>query len=204
MGIADAGWGLVFAGSSSSANSNDPSNTTLWVLREEWERIDLGNEDQIKGVTAGGGVAIVYGSSKASPSADAVFYVSSDGVSWQQATGDLTGLGATDGLQFVNDIVFVPDEGWLAVGTDEKDFSTIGGAAAWTAPPGAPLLWTRLDHDDAVFGELTRNPLATMLGATMWQDRVVVVGGQALSVDLGDGGSMCCEYTASIWLRDPP
>lgn len=204
VGIADAGWGIVFAGSASAPNSNYPFNTTVWVLREEWQRVDLGSEDQIRGVAAHDGVAVVHGSSKASPSADAVLYVSSDGVDWQQATGDLTGLGTTDGLQFVHDVVFVPNEGWLAVGSDEKVFSTVGGAAVWTAPPGAPLTWTRLDHDDTVFGELTRNPLGTMLEVTLWQDRVVVVGSQAVSVDLGDGGSMCCEYTPAIWLRDPP
>jgi hypothetical protein len=202
VGAAATEWGLVFAGEASLPGTGYPHSTTVWVLREEWERINLGTDDQIKGVSGAEGIAVVHGSSRASPSADAVFYVSSEGDDWQLAGGDLTGVGAHDGIQFVNDIVFVSGEGWVAVGTDEKDFSTIGGAAVWTAPPGPPLRWTRQHHDSSVFGDLTQNPLETMLRATVWGERVVVVGGQALNVDLGDGGSMCCRYVPSAWVRN--
>jgi len=202
IGAAATEWGLVFAGSSSEPGTGYPHNTTVWVLRDGWGRVNLGTDDQIRGVSEAEGVAVVYGSSEASPSADAVFYVSSDGYNWRLAGGHLTGIGAHDGLQFVNDVVYVPGEGWLAVGTDEKDFSTIGGAAVWTAPPGLPLEWTRLAHDAGVFGDLTQNPLETMLGANVWEESVIVVGGQARNVDLGEDGSMCCEYVPSIWVRE--
>ncbi len=202
VGAAATEWGLVFAGAASLPGTGYPHSTTVWVLGEEWERINLGTDDQIKGVAGADGIAVVFGSSEASPSADAVFYVSSDGDDWELAGGDLTGVGAHDGIQFVNDIVFVPGEGWLAIGTDEKDFGTIGGAAVWTAPPGPPLDWTRQDHDSSVFGHLTQNPLETMLRAAVWGERVVVVGGQARNVELGDGGWMCCRYVPSAWIRN--
>lgn len=95
----------------------------------------------------------------------------------------------------------VPGEGWLAVSTDEKDFSTIGAAAVWTAPAGHPLEWIRLAHDDGVFGDLTQNPLEVMLRAAAWEGSVIVVGGQARNVDFGEDGTMCCEYFPSIWVR---
>ncbi len=202
VGAAATEWGLVFAGESSVPGTGYPHRTTVWVLSEEWARVIIGNDDQIRGVTAADGIAVVFGSSEASPSADAVFYVSSNGSDWQLAGGDLAGVGVHDGIQLVNDIVFVPGDGLLAIGTDEKDFSTVGGAAVWIADPGPPLHWTREDHDGAVFGDLTRNPLETMLRATVRDGRVVVVGGQAQSVDLGDGGWMCCRYVPSAWVRN--
>ena len=210
VAAADAGWGVVFAGYASESNPGwdyPPESSTVWVLREEWERINLGTDDQILGVAAADGTseasgrAVIFGATRADPDADAVFLVSDDGQTWGRAGGELSGIGASDGIQFVRDVIHVPGVGWVAVGSDEKEFASIGAAAVWIAPDATPMDWSRIRHDDAVFGALRMNPLESMWGVTYWNDRdVVIVGGEARQVRLTDGGSMCCEYFPATWI----
>ncbi len=127
--------------------------------------------------------------------------MSPDGKQWTAAAGAFAGLGDVDGIQTINHAVEVPGVGVVAIGSDEKEFESVGGAAAWwwRDAAGEPN-WERETHDDRVFETLSDPPTATMTDAIWSGDLLVAVGFSGRTVEFPGGGSGCCLAVPAIWM----
>jgi hypothetical protein len=215
VGVAyQPGVGIVVVGSAS-----DPSDPTedfplhrpaAWVSADgaNWQRYDISGDLRLRGVTASGAGLIAHGVStvSGSPTADAVVLVSTDGTNWVPATGVFTGLGDVDGIQTINDAVAIPEVGIVALGSDEKEFESIGGAAVWWSVGSTETdlrSWERETHDDRVFEDLMASPTATMTDGVWSEDGLVVVGFSGRTLEFPGGASGCCLFGPAIWMWSP-
>ena len=83
---------------------------------------------------------------------DAAVWTSVDGVTWSRVPHDEAVFGGADNQQMLD--VTVGGPGLVAVGVDGQnvwDYSLGQVAAVWTSVDG--VTWSRVSHDDAVFGE---------------------------------------------------
>lgn len=167
-----------------------------------WQRHDIDVDGRLRGVASDGTdlVAVGVGDVSGSPTSDAVVMVSADGVEWAVASGDLGDIAGVEGIQSMNDAVAVPGLGFLALGSDEAEFESRGGAAAWTSVDGAT--WSRAPHDDEVFGELTDVPALTMTSAAWDGAQLVVAGFFGRTIESGPG-TACCVISPALWVHRP-
>ena len=82
------------------------------------------------------------------PFADAIVWTSPDGLTWARVPQDETAFGG-DGVQQMFSVT-VGGPGLVAVGRDGLGVDGNGSAAVWTSVDG--LTWSRVPHDEAVFG----------------------------------------------------
>ena len=82
------------------------------------------------------------------PFADAIVWTSPDGLTWARVPRDETAFGG-DGVQQMFSVT-VGGPGLVAVGRDGLGVDGNGSAAVWTSVDG--LTWSRVPHDEAVFG----------------------------------------------------
>ncbi len=107
----------------------------------------------VKSVAMGGPGLVVVGGSEFGGEADAAVWVSTDGYTWERVPDEEGVLGGT-GIQLINSVtVGGPD--LVAVGQDDPKGSPAVGwvdsdAAVWVSADG--YTWTRVPHDEAVFG----------------------------------------------------
>ena len=149
--------------SGGTSTSTQVSATTLAVPSPElaWARVP-DEEDVLGGagmqvvnsMARGGPGLVVVGGSEADGDADAAVWVSADGNTWARVPDKEGVLGGT-GIQLINSVTG-GGPGLVAVGQDDPDGSPAAGgwvdsdAAVWVSADG--YAWTRVPHDEAVFG----------------------------------------------------
>jgi len=166
-----------------------PTTTTTTTLPAEpvWMRVaDDGSvfggaDDQgMMGVVAGGFGVVAVGYDYSGGDGDAAVWTSGDGSTWSRAAHDEASLGGSGDQEMTNVVVGGP--GFVAVGWE---YSEESDAAVWTSGDG--LAWTRVPHDEGVFGGYCHQ--------AMWD---VVVGGPGLVAV----GSDCShgDRDAAVWV----
>ncbi len=94
---------------------------------------------------------------------DAVVITSPDGLAWSRVADDGSGFGGP-GWQGMHAVV-AGGPGWVAVGYDDVGEGYEGDwiAAVWTSPDGAT--WTRVPHEEALFGGMNDQEMFGVLAA---------------------------------------
>jgi hypothetical protein len=100
---------------------------------------------------------------------DAVVWTSPDGFTWTRVPHDVDTFGGVGGQQMFG--VTVGGPGLVAVGRDGPVADGEGSAAVWTSPDG--FTWSRVPHDDAIFGGLGEQ---RMISVTAGASGLVAVG----------------------------
>ncbi|NIA25677.1 MAG: hypothetical protein GWP04_08925 [Gammaproteobacteria bacterium] len=190
LSVTAGGPGLVAVGSvmSSLDGSRDAA---AWASPDgvTWTRVRgndaaLGGEgfQQMFDVTAGGPGLVAVGMDSAGGDMDAAVWTSSDGLTWSRMSEEDAALGGAD--EQVMASVSAGGPGLVAVGMD----SAGGGAdaAVWTSPDG--VTWTRVPGDEAVFGGVGRQEMASVSAGG---PGLVAVGSDAS----GPGG----DVDAAVW-----
>jgi len=136
-------------------------------------------------VAAGGPGFVIVGWDGTTDESVAAVWTSEDGLTWSRVPHDETVLGGP-GRQWMTSVT-AGGPGLVAVGfSDDGPDGSRTRAAVWTSPDG--LAWSRLSHDEAVFGGTK--------GQTM---NSVIVGGPGL-VAVGSADNL---DRAAVWLSPP-
>ncbi len=167
-----------------------------------WERVAIPTDGRLLGVAESGASIVAWGSTgfHGSPDSDGLILLSDDGLTWTAAEGDFSGSGISDGIQVISALFAPPGGPLVAVGSDQKVFTSVGGAAVWTSPDGR--VWERTPHDDRAFGALAQDGYSVMTDVVPFADGLLAVGYSGDAVD--DGRSFfCCVESATMWINDP-
>ncbi len=123
------------------------------------------------GVTVGGPglVAVGRDGPVANGEGNAAVWTSPDGFTWSRVPHDEDVFGGDGEQRMVS--VTVGGPGLVAVGFDRPAEQGEGNAVVWTSPDG--FVWSRVPHDEAVFGGETRQ---MMVGVTTGGPGLVAVG----------------------------
>ena len=125
-------------------------------LHQGWARVPhdeaVFGGDGIQAMTSvvvGGPGLVAVGVSNSGNDVDAAVWISVDGVTWTRVPHDEAVFGG-EGVQVMNSVV-ASGPGLVAVGFDASGSDPMDAAAAvWTSVDG--MTWTRVPHDEAVFG----------------------------------------------------
>lgn len=107
-----------------------------------------GGEQQMNGVVAGGPGLVAVGSDESGGDQDAAVWTSSDGVNWSRVAHDEAVLGGEGPQRMLS--VTASGQGVVAVGAGSNGSDGPVDGMVWTSPDG--LEWSRVPHDEAVFG----------------------------------------------------
>jgi hypothetical protein len=193
--VTAGGPGLVAVG---SAELGDDSRAAVWTSPDgiTWSRVP--HDEAVFGgaggqwmssVTAGGpGLVAVGGSGVGGDQGptvtrDAVVWTSRDGITWSRVPDDEAVFGGESFRSMSS--VTAGGPGLVAVGWDE----TVGDedAAVWTSPDG--ITWSRVPHDEAVFG-----------GENTQSMNSVTAGGSGLvAVGSAGSGNNLDGLDAAVW-----
>ena len=140
---------------------------------------------KIIAVAAGGPGLIAVGYDVSGGDADAAVWTSADGLVWSRVPHDDAVFGGGDAQEMV--AVAAGGPGLVAVGFDVSGGDL--GAAVWTSADG--LVWSRVPHDEALFG-----------GVDAQQMIAVIPGGPGLvAVGYGVSGG---GLDAAVWVSPLP
>lgn len=185
------GPGLVAVG---DAESGTGSDAAVWTSEDgtKWSRVFneqvLGGErDQVMWHVAAGGPGLV---AVGGEGFDAAVWTSSDGTTWSRLPHDEVAFGS-EGRVVMRSVV-AAGPGLVAVGAEEIGLNSV--AAVWTSPDG--LTWSRVPHDEAVFGG---DGFQAMFAVATGGPGLVAVGGEQ-----SDDGSDAAVWTSEdgvTWSR---
>jgi hypothetical protein len=150
--VVAGGPGLVAVGSDASGGNDDAA---VWTSPDgvTWSRVP--NDEEVFGgdgdqamwsVAAGGPGLVAVGHDGPIGDWDAAVWTSPNGVSWTRVPHSETLFGGEDHQAMWSVVPGGP--GLVAVGYDHSIGA--GVAAVWTSPDG--VTWTRVPHDEVVFG----------------------------------------------------
>lgn len=170
MDVAAAGPGLVAVGGGGDL-------AAIWTSPDgiTWSRVPLDDDlagvesSSIVSVTAGGPGVVAVGTVVEASNQPAAVWTSIDGIAWSRVTHDDAIFGE-DGWNEMRSVVAV-DDGLVAVGFDVDLLQGSSDAAVWISVDG--IAWSRVPHDEAVFGS------DAMSSVAFGERRVVAVGGSA-------------------------
>lgn len=159
-------------GASASPDASRPPESALHVRDLEWRRVDsdegtFGPGARLRAIAASDSMLVIGGSVGGS----AALWTSTDRMTWQRVPHDKAVFGGP-GDQQVTAIVPWRD-GFVAAGEvhGASDFDPKTVAAIWISKDGTT--WTRVPHDEKVFGGRGRQ---TMNAIAASDDRLVIVG----------------------------
>ncbi len=150
--VVAVGSGLVAVGYDTSGGGGDAAVWTsadgvTWVRVPHDEAIFDGDElQEMSSVAAVGSGLVAVGHDVSGGDSDAAVWTSPDGLTWTRVPHDETVFGGTSDQEMSS--VAAVGSGLVAVGHDSSGGE--GDAAVWTSPDG--LTWTRVPHDETVFG----------------------------------------------------
>jgi hypothetical protein len=129
------------------ATSQAAAAGSVWAqIRDEEGALGGPGGQGIKGMAAGGPGLVAVGVASLGDDRDAAVWTSPDGLTWTRVPHDEANLGGPN-WESMN-AVTAGGPGLVAVGVaslgDDSD------AAVWTSPDG--LTWTRVPHDEVIFG----------------------------------------------------
>jgi|GEM_PF-1096643 len=130
------------------------------------------------------------------PDADAVVWTSPDGLTWSRVPHDEAVFGGDGNRQMFD--VAVGGPGLVAVGRDGPAVDGEGHAAAWTSADG--LTWSRVPHDESVFGGPGEQ---RMLSVTVGGPGLVAVGFETPVGLLGRDAAVWTSIDGLDWSRVP-
>ena len=197
-GVVVGGPGLVAVGYDFSGGDYDAAVWTspdgdVWTRVPHDESVFGGRVNQkMNGVVVGGPGLVAVGQDDSGGDRDAAVWTSSDGVVWTRVPDDVSVFGGPDSQEILGVVVGGP--GLVAVGQDDS-----GGdqdAAVWTSPDG--VTWTRVSHDESVFGGTNDQAMVD-----------VAAGGPglvAVGYDFSGGDRDAAVWTSSdgvVWTRVP-
>jgi hypothetical protein len=167
------------------------------LLGVEWSRVvDDASVSGVPGwqemtwVTAGGPGLVAVGHDW-SDGGDAAVWTSVDGQVWSRVPHDQAVFGGAN--EQLMSSVTAGGPGLVAVGHDQSDAGDLV-AAVWTSVDG--LVWSRVPHDDAVFGP----SLQSMRAVTAWGPGLVAVG----VAGIGDvDAAVWTSVDGLVWSRVP-
>jgi hypothetical protein len=156
----------------------------------------------VSSVTAGGpGLVAVGTETTDGGEIDGVVWTSTDGTTWARVP-DEEGVFGGPGPQAIADVT-VGGPGLVAVGRSSNAVGsdTYATAAVWTSADG--FTWSRVPHDDAVFGRATGQPdeIFGMSAVTTGGPGLVAVGGRGGASDFvgGSGGWIADRPVGAVW-----
>ena len=203
LSVTVGGPGLVAVGSEASS-VNGFSDAAVWTSVDgiTWTRVpdddavfgDTGDElshQWILAVTAGGPGLVAVGTDLAGDGGgfDAAVWTSVDGITWSRIPDDGGAFGGDGHESMVSVTIGGPGfggPGFVAVGVDESAEELDKDAAVWISADG--VTWSRVPHDEAVFGGEDDQQMVT-----------VIVGGPGLVAVGGDGPFD--DADAAVWLE---
>ena len=150
--VTAGGPGLVAVGTEVSESDLDAA---VWTSTDgiSWSRVPgdeavFGGEggQAMTSVTAGGPGLVAVGTEVSESDLDAAVWTSTDGISWSRVPGDEAVFGGEGGQAMTS--VTAGGPGLVAVGTEGPIKNS--DAAVWTSTDG--ITWSRIPHDEAVFG----------------------------------------------------
>jgi len=185
--MAATGFGLVAAG---WEGLGEDSDAAVWVSADglAWSRV--GDDEalfggpgiqEIDGVAVIDGLVVAVGSDESGADGSAAVWTSPDGVTWSRVPHD-EGIFGGPGRQVML-AVAAGGPGLVAVGLEWA--ADRGIAAVWTSPDG--LAWSRVPHDEAVFGAAESQ---IMEGVVAAGGGLVAFGWQAMEE----------EMDAAVWV----
>ena len=191
LGVTGGGPGLVAVGV--DALGGDAA-AAVWTSPDgiTWSRVPhdeaiFGGLQGMFGVTGGGLGLVAVG---VGDDNDAAVWTSPDGTTWSRVPHDEAIFGGDDFQVML--AVTGAGPGLVAVGQDWSGGNA--DAAVWTSPDGTT--WSRVPHDEAIFGGAGDQE---MLSVTVGGPGLVAVGndgGQAAIGDDGSGG----DRDAAVWV----
>ena len=211
LDVTVGGPGLVAVGGEEGISYDSDSDGVVWTSVDGliWSRVP--HDEAVFGggwinsvIVAGPGLVAVgsvnSGDEPSDTGGDAAVWTSVDGITWSRVPHDDAVFGGAD-KQWMDEVI-VGGPGLVAVGTEgkgwwEHNFGLI--AAVWTSVDG--IEWSRVAHDDAVFGRLDYEsdppPRQGMISVTAGGPGLVAVGigGVWTSVD-GITWSRASEFMA--------
>jgi hypothetical protein len=184
--VVAAGPGLVAVGYDSSGGDWDAAVWTspdgvTWTRVPHDETVFGGDNSQVMvSVVAVGSGLVAVGNDRSGGGWDAAVWTSPDGVTWTRVPHDEAIFGGNNDEQMVSVVAAGP--GLVAIGIDGPGDEW--DAAVWTSPDG--LTWTRVPHDEAVFGGDNDQVMFS----------VVAVGSGLVPVGYDSSGN---EEDAAVW-----
>jgi len=202
--VTAGGPGLVAVGSVDSVGNDGDVDAAVWTSVDgiAWSRVPHdeavfggAHEQWMNSVTAGGPGLVAVGSVGSEGDADAAVWTSVDGTTWSRVPDDEAVFGGV-GDQVMNSVT-VGGPGLVAVGVgagrmtvDEGQVDWDPSAAVWTSVDG--ITWSRVPHDEAVFGEAGDQ---TMNSVTVGGPGLVAVGLEKFGDDVPSGRA----FDAAVW-----
>ena len=190
--VVAGGPGLVGVGTDGSGGDWDAAVWTstdgiTWTRVPHDEAVFGGNDDQeMWDAWAGGPGLVAVGRDYSGGDSDAAVWISPDGLAWSRAPHDEVVFGGV-GRQHMAAIV-ATGSNLVVVGLDETAEGD-ADAVVWVSPDG--LTWSRVPHDEVVFGG---DGGQEMEGVVLLGQTLVVVG----SEKTGD------DYDAAVWVGPSP
>ena len=202
LGLTVGGPGLVAVGRDGSDEQGDAAVWTsvdglTWTRVPHDEEVFGGpGEQRMVSVTAGGPGLVAVGRDGSDEQGDAAVWTSVDGSSWSRVADDEAVFGGAD-AQTMSSVavrgsvlVAVGSDGPFSDDWDEVREGRVEDAAVWTSVDG--LTWSRVPHDEAVFG----GPgVQRMLSVTAGGPGFVAVGRSPW------GSAMWTSVDGSTWSR---
>jgi hypothetical protein len=175
----------------STVDSPTPSSTVWSRVPHDAAVFGGAGGQRMFDVTVGGPGLVAVGESGPG---DAAVWTSVDGLSWSRVPHDEAVFGG-EGAPLMFDVT-VGGPGLVAVGSVLIDGWSVTDAAVWTSVDG--LTWSRVPHDEAVFGG------ARMSGVTAGGPGLVAVGTVGAISDGADrDAAVWTSVDGLIWSRVP-
>ena len=157
------------------AGESRAGSAVVWTSPDgiSWTRVaddeNVFGDALMADVTVGGPGFVAVGSTNRHDGRDAAVWTSVDGISWSRVAHDESVFGG-ENKQSMNSVA-AGGPGLVAVGYDGTHSwdNPLGSAAVWTSVDG--LVWSRVHHDESVFGYNT-----AMVSVTAGGPGVVAVG----------------------------
>lgn len=183
------GPGLVAVGQAGSA----VAKAAVWTSTDglTWSRVpgheEIFAEAPMHSVTAGGPGLVAVGVAFGDATDSSAVWTSADGLTWSRVPHDEAVFGGA-----VMTSVTAGGPGLVAVGWDGHPHGAESNAVVWTSVDG--FTWSRVPHDEAVFGNVT--------GAWMWS--VAAAGPGLVAVGSStDGAAVWTSVDGFTWSRIP-
>jgi hypothetical protein len=201
------GPGFVAVGES-GLHGNE-SRATVWTSVDgiDWDRVPhietVFGDARMKAVTSGESGLVAVGSATSENGRRvAAVWTSVDGVDWDRVPHDEAVFGESVLAGATMESVIVGGPGFVAVGSDASGQGASSNAVVWTSVDG--LVWSRVAHDDMVFGKAEIGRCCTsMSSVTVGDAGLVAVGTDWTDDSEGGRATVWTSVDGTDWSRLP-
>ena len=197
-GLVAVGYDGTFSGDADAAVWTSVDGITWSRVPHDETVFGADGYSRMNSVTVGGPGLVAVGSVENGDDADAAVWTSVDGITWSRVAHDEAVFGGAGG-QGMNSVT-VGGPGLVAAGVgagrmtaDEGDVDWQVTAAVWTSVDG--IAWSRVPHDEAVFGGTEGGKWMNSVTAAGWG--LVAVGSEKYGDDVPTGPGQA--HDAAVW-----